>query len=157
MSFCDVISIFIFFTLDLRIYRYIKVSPSKIFVLLILEYSYTLMFTAMDSHPPIALEDLASHIERLKANDRQKFAQEYESIEPGQTFTWEASNLECNGIKNRYGNVIAYDHSRVLVQHSVSGSDYINANYMDGYCHQGAYIATQVGYICCSLSAAERS
>lgn len=37
------------------------------------------------------------------------------SIDPGQQFTWEHSNLEVNKPKNRYANVIAYDHSRVLL------------------------------------------
>uniref|UniRef100_A0A8D0EYI9 Receptor-type tyrosine-protein phosphatase F n=1 Tax=Strix occidentalis caurina TaxID=311401 RepID=A0A8D0EYI9_STROC len=82
---------------------------------------------------------------RLKANDGLKFSQEYESIDPGQQFTWENSNLEVNKPKNRYANVIAYDHSRVILTSidGVPGSDYINANYIDGYRKQNAYIATQ--------------
>ncbi|XP_060552122.1 tyrosine-protein phosphatase Lar-like isoform X4 [Ruditapes philippinarum] len=100
---------------------------------------------AMISHPPIPIHMLAEHIESLKSADNLKFSQEYESIEPGQQFTWDNSNLEYNKPKNRYANVIAYDHSRVILQpiDSISGSDYINANYMDGYRKQNAYIATQ--------------
>ncbi|XP_038572802.1 protein tyrosine phosphatase receptor type Fa isoform X7 [Micropterus salmoides] len=99
----------------------------------------------MREHPPIAICDLADHIERLKANDSLRFSQEYESIDPGQQFTWEHSNLEVNKPKNRYANVIAYDHSRVILTpvDGVPGSDYINANYIDGYRKQNAYIATQ--------------
>ncbi|XP_013859796.1 receptor-type tyrosine-protein phosphatase delta isoform X22 [Austrofundulus limnaeus] len=99
----------------------------------------------MASHPPIPVMELADHVERLKANDNLKFSQEYESIDPGQQFTWEHSNLEVNKPKNRYANVIAYDHSRVLLSaiDGVPGSDYINANYIDGYRKQNAYIATQ--------------
>ncbi|XP_015201057.1 receptor-type tyrosine-protein phosphatase delta isoform X31 [Lepisosteus oculatus] len=99
----------------------------------------------MASHPPIPIMELADHIERLKANDNLKFSQEYESIDPGQQFTWEHSNLEVNKPKNRYANVIAYDHSRVLLSaiEGIPGSDYINANYIDGYRKQNAYIATQ--------------
>ncbi|XP_036968710.1 receptor-type tyrosine-protein phosphatase delta-like isoform X24 [Acanthopagrus latus] len=99
----------------------------------------------MASHPPIPIMDLADHLERLKANDNLKFSQEYESIDPGQQFTWEHSNLEVNKPKNRYANVIAYDHSRVLLSaiDGIPGSDYINANYIDGYRKQNAYIATQ--------------
>ncbi|KAG9486715.1 hypothetical protein GDO78_006867 [Eleutherodactylus coqui] len=99
----------------------------------------------MASHPPIPIMELADHIERLKANDNLKFSQEYESIDPGQQFTWEHSNLEVNKPKNRYANVIAYDHSRVLLSaiEGIPGSDYINSNYIDGYRKQNAYIATQ--------------
>ncbi|XP_072232148.1 receptor-type tyrosine-protein phosphatase delta-like isoform X26 [Leuresthes tenuis] len=99
----------------------------------------------MASHPPIPVMDFSDHLERLKANDNLKFSQEYESIDPGQQFTWEHSNLEVNKPKNRYANVIAYDHSRVLLSaiDGIPGSDYINANYIDGYRKQNAYIATQ--------------
>ncbi|XP_078252050.1 receptor-type tyrosine-protein phosphatase delta-like isoform X25 [Rhinoraja longicauda] len=99
----------------------------------------------MASHPPIPISELADHIERLKANDNLKFSQEYESIDPGQQFTWEHSNMEVNKPKNRYANVIAYDHSRVLLSaiDGIPGSDYSNSNYIDGYRKQNAYIATQ--------------
>uniref|UniRef100_A0A673HKP3 protein-tyrosine-phosphatase n=1 Tax=Sinocyclocheilus rhinocerous TaxID=307959 RepID=A0A673HKP3_9TELE len=67
------------------------------------------------------------------------------SIDPGQQFTWEHSNLEVNKPKNRYANVIAYDHTRVILAPTdgIVGSDYINANYIDGFRKQNAYIATQ--------------
>ncbi|KZC05677.1 Receptor-type tyrosine-protein phosphatase delta, partial [Dufourea novaeangliae] len=100
---------------------------------------------AMISHPPIDISDLGNHIESLKSNDNVKFSQEYESIEPGQQFTWDHSNLEVNVSKNRYANVIAYDHSRAILQtiDGITGTDYINANYCDGYRKQNAYVATQ--------------
>uniref|UniRef100_A0A8C1JSC3 Receptor-type tyrosine-protein phosphatase F n=1 Tax=Cyprinus carpio TaxID=7962 RepID=A0A8C1JSC3_CYPCA len=99
----------------------------------------------MREHPPVSVSALADHIERLKANDGLRFSQEYESIDPGQQFTWENSNLEVNKPKNRYANVIAYDHSRVMLTpiDGVPGGDYINGNYIDGYRKQNAYIATQ--------------
>ncbi|KAM9479164.1 protein tyrosine phosphatase receptor type Fa [Salvelinus alpinus] len=99
----------------------------------------------MREHPLISTTDLANHIERLKANDGLRFSQEYESVDPGQQFTWEHSNLEVNKPKNRYANVIAYDHSRVILTSvdGVPGSDYINANYIDSYRKQNACIATQ--------------
>ncbi|XP_047444659.1 receptor-type tyrosine-protein phosphatase S-like isoform X15 [Mugil cephalus] len=100
----------------------------------------------MMSHPPIPISELAEHIELLKANDNLRLSQEYESIDPSQQFTWEHSNLEVNKPKNRYANVIAYDHTRVVlapIEAGILGSDYINANYIDGYRKQNAYIATQ--------------
>ncbi|XP_069086248.1 receptor-type tyrosine-protein phosphatase delta isoform X13 [Pleurodeles waltl] len=108
-------------------------------------YPVNLHSSSMASHPPIPILELADHIERLKANDNLKFSQEYESIDPGQQFTWEHSNLEVNKPKNRYANVIAYDHSRVLLAgiEGIPGSDYVNSNYIDGYRKQNAYVATQ--------------
>ncbi|XP_037401428.1 receptor-type tyrosine-protein phosphatase S isoform X12 [Pygocentrus nattereri] len=102
-------------------------------------------YESMMNHPPIPIAELAEHTELLKANDNLKLSQEYESIDPGQQFTWEHSNLEVNKPKNRYANVIAYDHSRVILApiEGITGSDYINANYIDGYRKQNAYIATQ--------------
>ncbi|XP_068460871.1 receptor-type tyrosine-protein phosphatase S-like isoform X3 [Clinocottus analis] len=99
----------------------------------------------MMSHPTIPISELSEHIELLKANDNLRLSQEYESIDPSQQFTWEHSNLEVNKPKNRYANVIAYDHTRVVLApiEGVLGSDYINANYIDGYRKQNAYIATQ--------------
>ncbi|XP_049334898.1 receptor-type tyrosine-protein phosphatase S isoform X4 [Astyanax mexicanus] len=99
----------------------------------------------MMSHPPIPISELAEHTELLKANDNLRLSQEYESVDPGQQFTWEHSNLEVNKPKNRYANVIAYDHTRVILApvDGIMGSDYINANYIDGYRKQNAYIATQ--------------
>uniref|UniRef100_A0A9J7ZN86 protein-tyrosine-phosphatase n=1 Tax=Cyprinus carpio carpio TaxID=630221 RepID=A0A9J7ZN86_CYPCA len=99
----------------------------------------------MMSHPPIPISELHEHTERLKANDNLHLSQEYESIDPGQQFTWEHSNLEVNKPKNRYANVIAYEHTRVILPltDGIMGSDYINANYIDGYRKQNAYIATQ--------------
>ncbi|XP_055796815.1 receptor-type tyrosine-protein phosphatase S isoform X9 [Salvelinus fontinalis] len=101
--------------------------------------------TGMMSHPPTPIAELAEHTDLLKANDNLKLSQEYESIDPGQQFTWEHSNLEVNKPKNRYANVIAYDHSRVILApiEGITGSDYINANYIDGYRKQNAYMATQ--------------
>lgn len=59
--------------------------------------------------------------------------------------------MDCNKPKNRYANVIAYDHSRVILQ-PIDGSDYINANYCDGYRKHNAYVATQVGEVRVKIS-----
>ena len=50
------------------------------------------------------------------------FAAFIQSIDPGQQFIWEHSNLEVNKPKNRYANVIAYDHTRVTLA-PIEGED----------------------------------
>ncbi|KRZ40215.1 Tyrosine-protein phosphatase Lar-like [Trichinella pseudospiralis] len=96
-------------------------------------------------HSPIPVIEFAAHIDHLKANDNLMFSREYESIETGQQQTWDHSNFDYNKPKNRYANVVAYDHSRVVLSKlaDIPGSDYINANYIDGYHRSKAYIATQ--------------
>ncbi|VDN09777.1 unnamed protein product [Dibothriocephalus latus] len=105
---------------------------------------------------PIPAAYLAEHIRKLSADDNRLLSQEYESIDPGHQFSWETSNLEVNKSKNRYANVVAYDHSRVILRslEGVPGSDYINANYIDGYKKPNCYIATQVRI--CLMYAAEK-
>ena len=55
----------------------------------------------MLSHPPISIEQLNNHIEELKVDGSTKFTAEYESIEPGQQFTWDNSSMDINKPKNR--------------------------------------------------------
>ncbi|CAI2737133.1 unnamed protein product [Dicrocoelium dendriticum] len=94
----------------------------------------------------IPVDQLVEHVRSLKADNGRLMAAEFESIDPGGQFTWEHSNRAMNRPKNRYANIIAYDHSRVVLQSTSPldpDSDYINANYLDGYRKQNAYIATQ--------------
>ena len=56
----------------------------------------------------------------------------------------------CNKMKNRYETVYPCDDTRVKLQEKqgIDGSDYINANYVDGYQHKNAFIATQAPMEC---------
>lgn len=54
--------------------------------------------------------------------------------------------LRNNLVKNRYTDVLCYDHSRVILSQGDDDdptSDYINANFVDGYKQKNAYISTQ--------------
>ena len=59
--------------------------------------------------------------------------------------TSEMALLEVHELKNRYDNVLAYDHSRVVLPLSNDDptTDYVNANFIDGYYRPQAYIAAQ--------------
>ncbi|KAM6965042.1 receptor-type tyrosine-protein phosphatase kappa [Aplochiton taeniatus] len=96
-------------------------------------------------HPAIRVADLLQHINLMKTSDSYGFKEEYESFFEGQSASWDVAKKEQNRTKNRYGNIIAYDHSRVILQPMGDdpSSDYINANYIDGYQRPSHYIATQ--------------
>uniref|UniRef100_A0A8B9KQ95 protein-tyrosine-phosphatase n=1 Tax=Astyanax mexicanus TaxID=7994 RepID=A0A8B9KQ95_ASTMX len=84
-------------------------------------------------HPAIRVADLLEHVTQMKCAEGYGFKEEYESFFEGQSAPWDSAKKDENRMKNRYGNIIAYDHSRVRLQ-SLEGeqsSDYINANYVD--------------------------
>ncbi|XP_045061854.1 receptor-type tyrosine-protein phosphatase mu-like [Coregonus clupeaformis] len=99
-------------------------------------------------HPAIRVADLLQHITQMKCAEGYGFKEEYEineSFFEGQSAPWDSAKKDENRMKNRYGNIIAYDHSRVRLQplEGEQNSDYINANYVDGYHRPNHYIATQ--------------
>ncbi|TRZ00691.1 hypothetical protein DNTS_012314, partial [Danionella cerebrum] len=96
-------------------------------------------------HPAIRVADLLQHITQMKRAEGYGFKEEYESFFEGQSAPWDSAKKDENRLKNRYGNIIAYDHSRVRLQNpdGEHSSDYINANYIDGYHRPNHYIATQ--------------
>ena len=48
--------------------------------------------------------------------------------------------------QNRYTDVLCYDHTRVVLRRDDNDpdSDYVNANYVDGYKQRNAFISMQV-------------
>uniref|UniRef100_A0AAX7T273 protein-tyrosine-phosphatase n=1 Tax=Astatotilapia calliptera TaxID=8154 RepID=A0AAX7T273_ASTCA len=90
-------------------------------------------FQAGQFQPAIRVADLLQHITQMKCGQGYGFKEEYEALAEGQTAPWETAKKDENRNKNRYGNIIAYDHTRVRLQ-LLDGdphSDYINANYID--------------------------
>ncbi|KAK1796307.1 hypothetical protein P4O66_009372 [Electrophorus voltai] len=119
--------------------------------------SVEMSYQAGQFQPAIRVADLLQHITQMKCGQGYGFKEEYEGLAEGQTAPWETAKKDENRNKNRYGNIIACelallgifdptdDHTRVRLQ-LLDGdphSDYINANYIDGYHRPRHYIATQ--------------
>ncbi|XP_022804800.1 receptor-type tyrosine-protein phosphatase epsilon-like isoform X2 [Stylophora pistillata] len=96
-------------------------------------------------HPPITVDQFAKHVAKLHKSDDRGYMIEYNKLDSGQEYPCDAGLMPENKAKNRYGNIIAYDHSRVVLSpiEGESGSDYINATRIDGYNKPNAYIACQ--------------
>ncbi|XP_062862794.1 protein tyrosine phosphatase receptor type Eb [Trichomycterus rosablanca] len=95
---------------------------------------------------PIPLDSLEEEYRLRMADDGKLFREEFNSLPCGfGRGTFEEASREENRDKNRYPNILPYDHSRVLLSHTDERtySDYINASFIDGYREKNKFIATQ--------------
>ncbi|XP_068670555.1 receptor-type tyrosine-protein phosphatase F-like [Montipora foliosa] len=94
---------------------------------------------------PVPIDDFERHVNRMHMDGDHGFSEEYSLVQPEEEFSFQQFLNPANKYKNRYANIVAYDHSRVLLNpfEGVPGSDYINASFIDGYNRQRAYIAAQ--------------
>ncbi|XP_052088192.1 tyrosine-protein phosphatase 10D-like isoform X3 [Mytilus californianus] len=105
--------------------------------------------SSMRSHKKkheINIVNFRDHVLTMSADSDFKYAEEFEDLkEIGREQSCSAAELPVNRGKNRFTNILPYDHSRVklLPTDDEEGSDYINANYMPGFNSKREYIVTQ--------------
>jgi len=89
------------------------------------------------------------HVAELHADGDIGFTKEYEAFQTvavQEDYPAEHSQHPENQQKNRYLNILAFDHTRVRLQPMPGQKkcvDYVNANFIDGFRKPRAYIGTQ--------------
>uniref|UniRef100_A0A3Q2YHF9 Receptor-type tyrosine-protein phosphatase epsilon n=1 Tax=Hippocampus comes TaxID=109280 RepID=A0A3Q2YHF9_HIPCM len=95
---------------------------------------------------PIPLDALEEEYRARSADDGKLFREEFNSLPCYYRHgSFEEASKEHNRDKNRYPNILPYDHSRVLLSSHMGHacSDYINASYIDGFKQKKKFIAAQ--------------
>ncbi|TDH08749.1 hypothetical protein EPR50_G00101020, partial [Perca flavescens] len=95
---------------------------------------------------PIAAELLLEAYKRKLADEGRLFLHEFQSIPRiFSRYSVKEAKKPCNVPKNRYVDILPYDYNRVQLTtgNGETGSDYINASFIDGYKESKKYIAAQ--------------
>ncbi|KAH1027883.1 hypothetical protein HUJ05_001314 [Dendroctonus ponderosae] len=95
--------------------------------------STSLPDSVIETSRPVRIENFANHYRIMSADSDFR----------DQPCT--AADLPCNRPKNRFTNILPYDHSRFKLQpvDDEEGSDYVNANYVPGYNSPREFLVTQ--------------
>lgn len=121
--------------------------------------------STMETSRPVLIKNFAEHYRLMsadsdfrylfKVNDLfdilynfafNRFSEEFEELKHvGRDQPCTFADLPCNRPKNRFTNILPYDHSRFKLQpvDDDEGSDYINANYVPGHNSPREFIVTQ--------------
>ncbi|CAH0561415.1 unnamed protein product [Brassicogethes aeneus] len=95
---------------------------------------------------PVNIENFANHYRIMSADSDFRFSEEFEELKHvGKDQPCTFADLPCNRPKNRFTNILPYDHSRFKLQpvDDEEGSDYINANYVPGFNSPREFLVTQ--------------
>ncbi|XP_030836637.1 uncharacterized protein LOC100892979 [Strongylocentrotus purpuratus] len=103
----------------------------------------TALRPASHSQRPIIVADFADYVQNNRRS--RAFEDEWALLPSGLSQPSQIASLPNNKVKNRYRNILAYDHSRVMLEEvkGVPDSDYINASYINSFDKEKMYIATQ--------------
>ena len=93
------------------------------------EYRTNYHMEALEAHVPVPIDGFINKLLVMRTNDNQLFLEEFGSIEMAPQQPCSVAELPANRSKNRYHNILPYDHSRVKLSHGKGQSDYINASY----------------------------
>ena len=102
--------------------------------------------SVIETSKPVKLKDFAEHYRIMSADSDFRFSEEYEELKHvGREKPCTAADMPVNRPKNRFTNILPYDHSRVKLQPSDDdeGSDFINANFVPGFNSPREFIVTQ--------------
>ncbi|TKS89779.1 Receptor-type tyrosine-protein phosphatase epsilon [Collichthys lucidus] len=102
--------------------------------------------SASKTYFPIPVDHLEEEYRLRSADDGKLFREEYNSLPGGSAHgMYEEANKDDNKEKNRYPNILPYDHSRVVLTQLDGNpcSDYVNASYIDGFTEKNKFIAAQ--------------
>ncbi|XP_048248466.1 cell death abnormality protein 1-like isoform X2 [Haliotis rufescens] len=94
----------------------------------------------------VTVQNLGQYVGKMK--DEGGFTSQFYNLPSGKLGSCTQAGWPENAFKNRYRNILPYDHSRVKLSHvpSIPGSDFINANWINGYGEPRAFVATQGPY-----------
>ncbi|XP_074611759.1 receptor-type tyrosine-protein phosphatase S-like isoform X4 [Acropora palmata] len=109
-------------------------------------YGNAAVMETEDKPKPIPVSQFSEYVTQMRRDKNAGFAKQYKLLASCQQFPWEHAKKPGNKNKNRYANIIAYDHSRVILPliDGEENSDYVNASYLHGYdSTPNTYIACQ--------------
>ncbi|CAH1159779.1 unnamed protein product [Phaedon cochleariae] len=102
--------------------------------------------SVIETSRPVRIENFSNHYRIMSADSDFRFSEEFEELKHvGRDQPCTFADLPCNRPKNRFTNILPYDHSRFKLQpvDDEEGSDYVNANYVPGYNSPREFVVTQ--------------
>lgn len=116
-----------------EVYRACHINNYVLLFFVVVFFYNMNIHSAISTHPVIPVKGFLNRLAIMRMNDNQLFMEEFGSIPMQPLYPRDISEQAQNKEKNRYDNILPYDHTRVKlsVVKWQQGSEYINANYLD--------------------------